>query len=169
MDEDIEVSGAMFIPVGVDSNCDLPIHTYMHGTIFERNQAPSFMSIEGILGYLMSSPGYIVLMPDYVGLGESQLMHPYVHAQSEADAGIYMIEAISTFTEDLNFTLNDEIFISGYSQGGHAAMAMNKEIQENWSDSYEVTASTPMAGPYDMSGVQAILSVDVEAYLETIL
>ncbi|MAO45955.1 MAG: hypothetical protein CL823_02280 [Crocinitomicaceae bacterium] len=164
MDEDIEVSGAMFIPTGVDSNCDLPIHTYMHGTIFERNQAPSFMSIEGILGYLMSSPGYIVLMPDYVGLGESQLMHPYVHAQSEADAGIYMIEAISTFTDDLSFTLNEEIFISGYSQGGHAAMAMNKEIQENWSDSYEVTASAPMAGPYDMSGVQAILSVDVEAY-----
>ena len=92
MDEDIEVSGAMFIPVGVDSNCDLPIHTYMHGTIFERNQAPSFMSIEGILGYLMSSPGYIVLMPDYVGLGESQLMHPYVHAQSEADAGIYKMK-----------------------------------------------------------------------------
>ena len=65
-------------------------------------------------------------------------MHPYVHAQSEADAGIYMIN-ISTFTEDLNFTLNDEIFISGYLQEV-AAMAMNKEIQENWSDSYEVTA-----------------------------
>lgn len=164
MDEDIEVSGAMFLPTGVDPNCDLPIHTYMHGTIFERNQAPSFMPFEAMLGYLMSSPGYIVLMPDYVGLGESQLMHPYVHAQSEADAGIYMIEAISSVSEDLSFTLNDEIFISGYSQGGHAAMAMTKEIQENWSDSYEVTASAPMAGPYDMSDIQGPLSVAEEVY-----
>ena len=162
--ESIEVSGAMFLPTGVPESCDLPVHTYMHGTVFERNQAPSFMPFEAMLGYLMSSPGYIVLMPDYVGLGVSQLMHPYVQAKSEAEAGIYMMEAVESLGGELGFSFNDELFISGYSQGGHSAMSMAKEIHENYSEQYEVTACTPMAGPYNMSEVQGPLSVSEEVY-----
>lgn len=162
--ETIEVSGAMFLPVGVPAECDLPVHTYMHGTIFERNQAPSFMPFEAMLGYLMCSPGYITLMPDYVGLGTSMLMHPYVQAKSEAESGIYLVEAAANLGDELGFAFNGEQFISGYSQGGHAAMAMAKEIQENWSESYEVKACAPMAGPYDMSGTQGPLSVAEEVY-----
>ena len=162
--ESIEVSGAMFLPTGVPESCDLPVHTYMHGTVFERNQAPSFMPFEAMLGYLMSSPGYIVLMPDYVGLGVSQLMHPYVQAKSEAESGIYMMEAVESLGDELGFSFNDELFISGYSQGGHSAMAMAKEIHENYSEQYEVTACAPMAGPYNMSEVQGPLSVAEDVY-----
>ena len=36
---------------------------------------------------LVMALGFVVLMPDYVGLGESELQHPYCHAQSESDAG----------------------------------------------------------------------------------
>ena len=43
-------------------------------------------------------------------------------------------------------------------------MAMAKEIKENWSGTYEVTACAPMAGPYNMSGVQGPLSVSVDVY-----
>ena len=162
--ESIEVSGAMFLPTGVPESCNLPVHTYMHGTVFERNQAPSFMPFEAMLGYLMSSPGYIVLMPDYVGLGVSQLMHPYVQAKSEAESGIYMMEAVESLGDELGFSFNDELFISGYSQGGHSAMAMAKEIHENYSEQYEVTACAPMAGPYNMSEVQGPLSVAEDVY-----
>lgn len=162
--ETIEVSGALFLPTGVDPSCELPVHTYMHGTIFERDQAPSFMPFEAMLGYFMASPGYITMMPDYVGLGTSMLMHPYVQAQSEADAGIYMMQEVANLGEELGFEYNEELFISGYSQGGHSAMAMAKEIKENWSDTYVVTACAPMAGPYNMSGVQGPLSVAEEVY-----
>lgn len=164
MGETIEVSGAMFLPTEFPESCNLPVHTYMHGTIFVRDQAPSFMPFEATLGYLMSSPGYITLMPDYVGLGVSELMHPYVHSESEAEAGIYMLEAVANLGEELGFTFNDEQFISGYSQGGHSAMAMAREIQENWSETYEVTACAPQAGPYNMSEVQGPFSVFVDAY-----
>lgn len=160
----IEVSGAMFIPVAYPEACGLPVHTYMHGTIFKRSDAPSHMSFEATLGYIMSSPGYIVLMPDYVGLGDSQLMHPYVHAQSEADAGVYMLQAIESLGDELGYYLTDQIFISGYSQGGHAAMAMAKDIQENWSGTYEVTACAPMSGPYDISGTQVPIILANEEY-----
>ena len=154
MGENIEVSGAMFVPIDYPSSCDLPVHTYMHGTVFKRSAAPSFLPNETILGYLMGSPGYVVLMPDYVGLGSSELMHPYVHAQSEADAGIYMMEALEVLGVELGFTTSEQVFISGYSQGGHAAMAMAQEIEANWSDEYTITACAPMSGPYDISGTQ---------------
>ena len=83
----IQVSGALFVPQGFDDPCGLPIHVYMHGTVFKRTDAPSFLSLEGSLGGLMATLGQLVLMPDYVGLGTSELMHPYVHADSESDAG----------------------------------------------------------------------------------
>ena len=53
LDSIITVSGAMFIPIGTDEGCALPVITYMHGTIFKRTDAPSFLSGEGSLGYLM--------------------------------------------------------------------------------------------------------------------
>lgn len=164
LDSIITVSGAMFIPVGTVEGCSLPVITYMHGTIFKRTDAPSFLSFEGSLGYLMSSPGFITLMPDYVGLGTSNLMHPYVHAQSEADAGIYLLQAAETLGLEMGFSFDGEFYSTGYSQGGHASMAFSRELQENWSEQYPVTASAPLSGPYDISGTQSVLTMESDTY-----
>ena len=164
LDSMISVSGAMFIPVGTEEGCPLPVLTYMHGTIFKRTDAPSFLSIEGTMGFLMSSPGFITLMPDYVGLGTSDLMHPYVHAQSEAEAGVYLLQAAEALGIELGFTFSDEFYSTGYSQGGHASMALSRELQENWSDEYPITASAPLSGPYDISETQAVQIAESETY-----
>ena len=47
LDSTITVSGAMFIPVGTVEDCSLPVITYMHGTIFKRTDAPSFLILRG--------------------------------------------------------------------------------------------------------------------------
>ena len=164
LDSIISVSGALFVPQGVDNACSLPVLTYMHGTIFQRTSAPSFLSNEGQFGFLMSSPGFIVLMPDYVGLGTSELMHPYVHAQSEADAGIYLIQAAETLGEELGYSFNREFFSTGYSQGGHASMALSRELETNYSDVYPLTASAPLSGPYDISETQFIQIFENTSY-----
>jgi hypothetical protein len=164
LDSTITVSGALFVPQGLDDACSLPVLTYMHGTIFLRTDAPSFLPIEGRIGFLMSSPGFIVLMPDYVGLGTSDLMHPYVHAQSEADAGVYLLQAAETLGTELGYSFNGEFFSSGYSQGGHAAMAFSRELETNWSESYPLTASTPLSGPYDISDTQFIQIFENDSY-----
>jgi hypothetical protein len=164
LDSTITVSGALFVPQGVDEACSLPVLTYMHGTIFMRTDAPSFLPLEGRLGFLMSSPGFIVLMPDYVGLGTSDLMHPYVHAQSEADAGVYLLQAAETLGAELGYSFNGEFFSSGYSQGGHAAMAFSRELEANWSETYPLTASAPLSGPYDISGTQFIQTFESPSY-----
>ena len=161
----IEVSGALFVPQGFDDPCGLPIHIYMHGTIFDRTDAPSFLSIEGSFGGLMSTLGQLVLMPDYVGLGTSTLMHPYVHADSESDAGFYMMRAADALSDDLGYTLNGQNFISGYSQGGHAAMALARDLTTTgYGDEFPLSGAVPGSGPYDISGTQFPQTFEFETY-----
>ena len=161
----IEVSGALFVPQGFDDPCGLPIHIYMHGTIFDRTDAPSFLSIEGSFGGLMSTLGQLVLMPDYVGLGTSELMHPYVHADSESDAGFYMMRAADALSDDLGYTLNGQNFISGYSQGGHAAMALARDLTTTaYGDEFPLSGAVPGSGPYDISGTQFPQTFEFETY-----
>jgi len=155
LDSTILVSGALFEPTDLDASCPNPVHIYMHGTIFVRSDAPSFLSYEGQLGFLMAGLGFTVLMPDYVGLGEDDAhLHPYVHAESEAASGAYLIDALFTSENPLgNVHDANQIFVSGYSQGGHAAMALHRELQGNWPQ-YPVAASAPGSGPYSITGIQ---------------
>ena len=72
-------------------------------------------------------------MPDYIGMGESPGLHPYCHGASEATT-IDMIRAVRE-AESLDMIPgmtadNGEMFVTGYSQGGHAAMATHKYVEE---------------------------------------
>jgi hypothetical protein len=136
----------------------------MHGTIMEREGVPSRLSGEIIVGYFMGGTGYVTVLPDYLGLGDSPGPHPYIHAASEASATIDMMRAAREFCEDRNVLLNGQVFLTGYSQGGHACMATHKVIQEQYPDEFNVTASAPCSGPYDVSGVQAEAMVAPDPY-----
>ena len=153
--EEITVSGAVFEPQGLSADCETPVVVYMHGTVFERDDVPSFLNGEGQIGYLISALGFTVLMPDYVGLGiDDQHLHPYVHAESEAASGIHMIDGLFNAPSPAAHSHDPaQIFLSGYSQGGHAAMALHREMEQNWPE-YNIIASAPQSGPYDISGTQ---------------
>lgn len=161
-DEPIEASGAIAIPRGV--TCAMPLASYQHGTVAAKSNVPSFNNYESNIGKIFAGSGYVVCMPDYIGLGSSPGLHPYVHARSEADAALDLLRAARVLQDSLNFNLNDQLFIFGYSQGGHATMALHKEIEEQYSTEFQVTLSAPMSGPYDLSGVQAEVIIQNEAY-----
>ncbi len=145
-------TGAACFPKGYI--CNSPIASYLHGTTSSKTGVPSYGSTELVIGQLWAGRGYITSLPDYLGLGDSPGMHPYVHAKSEATASIDMIRATKELSDELGHSFNDELFLFGYSQGGHSAVATFKEIQENLSDEMTVTACYGMSGPYDVAGVQ---------------
>jgi len=155
-------SGALAVPIGY--NCALPIASYNHGTIVVKSSVPSNTSTEALIGVGMASSGYIVALPDYLGLGDGPGFHPYVHAKSQATATIDMIFASKEFLDGEELSYNDQLFLFGYSQGGHACMATHKEIEENPSYGLTVTASVPMSGPYDISGIQTQYLVEDVPY-----
>lgn len=148
-------SGLLCIPVAND--IQFPLAVYNHGTVGERTAVPSNSTTgERLLAHAISASGYITLAPDYIGLGESDGIHPYVHAASEASAGRDLVIAAKKWMEQENFPFNDQLFITGYSQGGHAAQALHRDIQTNpGDDELEVTAATHLSGPYSISEVMA--------------
>jgi hypothetical protein len=147
------VSGVLFLPV--NPSCPSPILSWQHGTIVSDMQAPSQNINDNILGVVSASHGYVVVVSDYLGLGEGEGIHNYCHSETEASAVIDLIiegKNIAT-TEGVN--ISDQLFLMGYSQGGHSTMAAVKEIELNYSNIFNITASCPMAGPYSMSNAQA--------------
>jgi len=145
-------SGALFMPQNVP--CGAPIISYQHGTISNNSNVPSNMGGEFIIGLIAAAHGYVVCMPDYLGMGDGSGFHPYSHAATEASAVLDMIRAGKTFCSNSGTPLNDQLFLMGYSQGGHATMASIREIELYYPTEFNVVATVPMAGPYDMSGVQ---------------
>jgi hypothetical protein len=158
----VEVSGGLAIPTGL--TCAVPLSSYQHGTIAAKTDAPSQGSDEGLLGVLYASVGIACALPDYIGLGDSEDFHLYVHADSEARASMDLVLGAHDLQEELGYTLNGQHVIWGYSQGGHATMALQKLWEEEYSDDYDLVASAPMSGPYDLSGVQAEVITSDEFY-----
>ena len=145
----ITASGAIYLPQ-TGSNA-LPLFSFQHGTQFLKSSAPS-QGWTNRVGLLFASSGYVALLPDYLGLGDSPGYHPYLHARSEATAVVDFLRAARTFCVNNGIRLNTQLFLAGYSQGGHATMAAQREIETYHSKEFAITASAPMAGPYDLSG-----------------
>ena len=144
-------SGALVVPNGVSN---APLVSYQHGTLCNDADALSLWATsERMIGVAIASDGYAVAMPDYIGIGTvSTGLHPYVHTRSEAVACVDMLRASSAFiASNLTLTLNGQLFLVGYSQGGHATAALHRELERYHTNEFKITASAPMAGPYDLS------------------
>jgi len=148
-------SGTLFIPR--NDTCNGPLISYQHGTITDHSGLPSNLGGESVIGIIAATGGYRVAMTDYIGMGDGPGFHPYIHAKSEATAVIDMLRATKAFCDSINLAINPQLFLMGYSQGGHATMAALREIELYHSNEFTPTATIPMAGPYDVSGVQRLV------------
>ncbi len=148
------VTGALAIPRNM--NCKPPLISYQHGTSSEKLGVPSYGSGELFICLVFAAEGNVLVAPDYIGLGGSIIdLHPYQHGFSQGHSAINLMRAARDLQSDLSFELNNQLFLFGYSQGGHATAATAKYIEELYPDEFNVTAAMPMSGAYDLSGSQA--------------
>lgn len=128
-----------------------------HGTTDSRQNVPS--NLKGILSaglvvelsYVLN--GYILMAPDYVGMGDGEGVHPYVHYPTEASATIDFVTAANKVLADLGIKRYDEYFITGHSQGAHAAMSTLKKLNSSNPTNLKFKYAYMGDGPYDFSGV----------------
>lgn len=146
-------SAAVSLPV--NTSCVHALAAYMHGTILNREDVPSRLNDEIVVANYLSAFRYVAVLPDYLGLGDSPGPHPYMHAASEATACRDALRAARELCALKGVDLNGQVFLTGYSQGGHACMATHRLLEQQHSDEFQVTAAAPCSGPYDASGVQA--------------
>jgi pimeloyl-ACP methyl ester carboxylesterase len=146
-------SGAVYVPYNEINS--FPMVSYQHGTELNRNVVPSRRDWDPI-GYIYAGNGYITVFPDYLGMGDNPGIQSYIHWRSEATASLDLIRATREFLNDsIQIQDNDQLFITGYSQGGHSTMALHKYIQSNnLYDEFNIISSAPMSGPYSLSSAQ---------------
>ncbi|MDR0368883.1 MAG: hypothetical protein LBH82_07080 [Bacteroidales bacterium] len=154
----INASGALLIPENY--NPHFPLVVLNHASYGDRNSAPS-KDIKNPLPALMdvflgmtivSAFNCALLLPDYIGYGESQsVTHPYMHGESLGQVGLDFIRAFKEYAADsIALPFNNQIFITGYSEGGYAAVALHKTIDNNPSEGLQVCKNVAGGGAYDL-------------------
>ena len=166
------LSGLVSFPK--DPTKSFPIASYQHGTTIEDNNVPSVTGLNlsnqevSIISIAMASSGFIIMLPDYQGLGSSRGYHPYIIADTYTPAITNMVRAVKQLSTNLNinnsFMYNNQLYLFGYSEGGYATMATQRDIEQSMSDEFNLTATFPMAGPYDLSGTMVDFYLSINFY-----
>ncbi len=161
-------TAALMLPSGTTADCtgNRPILLYAHGTTTDKgydfsqvgNAKNPAVGEANLIAANFAAQGYIVVAPNYAGYDESTLdYHPYLVAdQQSAD----MVDALNgsraviksqkqaSNASYANVADSGKLFISGYSQGGHVAMATARLLE---SQNQPITAIAPLSGPYALA------------------
>lgn len=161
----VKVTGLIMYP---NVNYKLSTVVSDHGTTDSRDNVPS--NLKGVLyaGFVVELSyvlnGYVLMAPDYVGMGTGEGFHPYVHYSTEASATIDFVTAANQVLNQLGVNRYDEYFLAGYSQGAHAAMSTLKKLSISNPSNLKFKYAYMGDGPYDFSGVtlqKGVLEKDV--------
>ncbi|MEO5658597.1 MAG: prolyl oligopeptidase family serine peptidase [Polaromonas sp.] len=159
-DESTDASGALMTPTGgPDCTGSRPIVLYAHGTTIAKSfnlanlldENGASFNEASLIAATYAAQGFIVVAPNYAGYDVSKLTyHPFLNADQQSKD---MIDALSAARKALPGLLqpvqdSGKLFITGYSAGGHVAMATHKAMQ---AAGQTVTASAPMSGPYALA------------------
>ena len=161
---EIKASGIICVPVASGS---FPLLSFQNGTNILKSDAPSLSLFNPMYTLLqsMSGNGYIILMPDYLGFGESgQILHPYYHRESSDASVIDLINASDEFLSDneVSATGNNKLFLMGYSQGGWATLSALESLESDPYETKDIMAASCGAGAYDVvETARYILQLDM--------
>lgn len=163
--EEIIASGLVSIPN--TKGVAFPLLSYQNGTNTLNSNAPSVQPDYELYMLLefVASTGFVISMPDYLGFGESnEMFHPYYDKVSTVQSITDMLRAVKELaTNYLEIDISDDLYISGYSQGGWATMQLQKNIEDNFSSEFNLRASACGAGPYDLNAINKYI-IGLETY-----
>ncbi len=160
----VRASGLVAVPQK-GAGAASPVISYQHATTFQNENAPSLKLEPAEPPIVLASLGYIVVASDYVGFGESNNRpHPYLQARPTARAVLDMLTAAQTWRRTAGVADSGQLYLVGYSEGGYATMAAQREIERSASPlRAQLQASLPAAGPYDL---QATLDAQLQRVRE---
>jgi alpha-beta hydrolase superfamily lysophospholipase len=152
-----EATTGVLVPSGTSAACSgaRPVVLYAHGTSVDsgKNMANLADGETQLVLAMFAAQGYIVVAPNYLGYtGSSQSWHPYLNAEAQA---VDMVDGLRAARRALQVAGGPQptgaLFVTGYSQGGHVAMATHRTLQRDHAGEFTVAASGPMAGPYNLA------------------
>ncbi|MCY7891719.1 lipase family protein [Bacillus vallismortis] len=175
----VVLSGLVTIPKGKEKPSLLQYH---HGTMLPipmpggegSNDVPSLFNGQAaqpdadfgetrMMILTFASKGYVVSAPDYAGYNVSKhLDHPYNIPSELANYSVDMIRATKELTKVLEVKTDSKLFLTGWSEGGGAALATHKDIEQKYSEEFNLIATSALAGPYDMLSMLQSNTLELE-------
>jgi pimeloyl-ACP methyl ester carboxylesterase len=146
---EIDLSGVILMPPAVDSSTIHRIvvampYTYLLNTDAPTSQLADYTS--GLSEYiafwlLQAYRGYIVLIPDYPGFGDSyqQCFSPYVESKPMVRTAVDFLVASQHVLAENHYARKDGLIITGYSQGGFTSTALARELETNPLSAFRVS------------------------------
>jgi pimeloyl-ACP methyl ester carboxylesterase len=152
-EKEINASGLVCVPA---DEGDYPLLSFQNGTNTVNAYSPS--EYPGNPSYqfveIIASMGYVLVIPDYPGFGESaDIPHPYLIKEPTVRSIVDMLFAVKEMDrEELpNLTIKDALYLAGYSQGGWATLALHEALEKDYSGEFTLKGSVCGAGPYDLN------------------
>jgi pimeloyl-ACP methyl ester carboxylesterase len=132
-----------------------PVLSFQNGTNTVNASAPSAspLSTDYQLVEFLASMGYIVVIADYPGFGESSdIPHPYLIAEPTVKSLVDLLYSVKEMvgSEFPGVALKNEYYLLGYSQGGWATLALHKALEQDYNTDFNLMGSSCGAGPYDI-------------------
>jgi pimeloyl-ACP methyl ester carboxylesterase len=139
-----QVTGTVFVPKGKAPDGGWPVVVYAHPTTGVTSDCAPSLS-PNLLGAsepiaALTKAGYIIVVPDYQGLGLDKERHPYLDSTTVGYNVIDSVRALRRLVPDAS----DRWLAVGVSQGGQAAWAANE-----------------LAGSYDAGGLKLLGTVSL--------
>ncbi len=156
----VRASGLVVFPAA--SPRQLRLVSFATGTSTYKLNVPSTFGLDaardGLEGrwssMLFASAGFAVAEPDYVGMGQGTGPIEYMVARSMATASLDVLTAARALAARHGYQLDPGVLAAGLSEGGSAAMALGRALQQGQSPFFRLTALAPISSPLDLAGAE---------------
>ena len=136
----------------------MPMVSYQHGTVFDRNYVPSRpdQSMETrIMIARFAAQGYVVIGADYFGRGDSDLPDAYLVKAQRAAGQLRHADRGQVGARRARRHARPQLFLSGWSQGGWTTMVYLERLEGL---GVPVTAAAVASGPVDIALIREPLA-----------
>ena len=152
-------SGLLVLPSGSPPRLN-GVVAYFRGTNVTRRFAPSERErIDGNSeAAVFGGNGFAVVVPDYFGMGASDVPQPYLLTQPQVDASLDMLRAVRGHLATQGHGRTHDLMMMGFSQGGQVVAGVHRALEARPLSGYRLRGSIGIAGPYDMRGTAVAIA-----------
>lgn len=165
--QEVQATSLVFTPNTPPPTGGWPIVVWAHGTTGVADAcAPSKAvltdSTKDLISKLLAA-GYVVVAPDYEGLGTSGI-HPFLNVKSEAFSITDAVVATRNYLSQRNLLTSKKWLTVGHSQGGHAALSAAQYASRAQLDYKGTVAVAPASnlGFILVAGEQAVANATID-------
>ncbi|MFV5343074.1 alpha/beta fold hydrolase [Acinetobacter oleivorans] len=165
--QEVQATSLVFTPNTPPPTGGWPIVVWAHGTtgvadVCAPSKAALTDSTKDLISKLLAA-GYVVVAPDYEGLGTSGI-HPFLNVKSEAFSITDAVVATRNYLSQRNLLTSKKWLTVGHSQGGHAALSAAQYASRAQLDYKGTVAVAPASnlGFILVAGEQAVANATID-------